>query len=389
MPDQTSNRLKKHTNEILNLWEQRTWEEVKAAKNQKSLALRDSLPEYLLKLAEALSGTIDRTAARNRMDKIELTRLGKKHGMERANSMHYTIDQLIMEYHILRQVICDVMDKDQILTPTELEVIVCSIEQAVSDAATEFSENMEVFAKKAALEDELRETVRSRDEFLSIVSHELKTPLTSLKLEAEMLLKYTDDGVKKIKKNRDFANHVNNQISRLSHLIDYIVDFGRIRAGNYRFEFEKVNINDVISEVIEKSDNIFQAFKLAPPEFICHGDAMVQIDKVKIEQVINNILTNAIKYGRGRPISIEVFVQNNEVEIIVRDQGMGIDPTSLDRIFKRFERAISPNEVTGLGLGLYITKEILSAHEGRIWVESQLGRGSDFHFTLPTADMNH
>lgn len=140
MPDQTSHRLIKNIPEILNRWEKRAYLEVKASNHQEKLALRDSLPEYLNKLAQALSDTRIRTDRSRLQDQIETTNIGRKHGQDRALSYNYTIDQLIMEYHILRQVICEVMDHEKGLSSLERELITSSIEQAVNDAATEFSD---------------------------------------------------------------------------------------------------------------------------------------------------------------------------------------------------------------------------------------------------------
>ncbi|MBA2404571.1 MAG: sensor histidine kinase [Bdellovibrionales bacterium] len=100
-------------------------------------------------------------------------------------------------------------------------------------------------------------------------------------------------------------------------------------------------------------------------------------------KVLRSLFTNSIKYGQGKPVSVEVKVKFSEVEIVITDHGIGIAPENINRIFTKFERAISHNEVCGLGLGLYIAKEIITAHGGRIWVESKLGEGSAFHFSIP------
>ena len=126
----------------MNIWEKRANIEIKAAHHQDKFALRDALPEYLSQLVNALSYTTDRTAARKRHDKEESTRISKEHGKDRAGSFNYTINQLIQEYQILREVICDVLEDAVPLSYIEREVIVCSIEQAVNDAATKFSDTI-------------------------------------------------------------------------------------------------------------------------------------------------------------------------------------------------------------------------------------------------------
>src|SRR5688500_9140836 len=124
MSNITSERLRKNIDKILSIWEERVNKEVAAAHHQETVALRDSLPEYLNQLSDALSNTIDRTTARKRLDKMDSSRTGKRHGEDRAGSRHYTIDQLITEYHILRQVLCDVMEEEAPLTEVEREIIV-------------------------------------------------------------------------------------------------------------------------------------------------------------------------------------------------------------------------------------------------------------------------
>jgi len=142
MPITTSDRLKRNIPEIMNIWEKRANIEIKAAHHQDKFSLRDALPDYLSQLAKALSNTTDRTSARKKYEKEETTRISEEHGKDRAGSFNYTINQLIQEYHILRQIICDVLEDEAPLSYIEREVIVCSIEQAVNDAATKFSDTL-------------------------------------------------------------------------------------------------------------------------------------------------------------------------------------------------------------------------------------------------------
>jgi hypothetical protein len=153
MLNQVSERLKKNIPEILNRWEKRAYLEVKASNLQETLALRDSLPEYLYTLAHALSDTRDLTEQSRLKEKIETTRIARMHAQARAVSFNYTIDQLIMEYHILRQVIFEVMDREKELTLAQRELITCSIEQAVNNAATEFSDIVKEATLMAYQED--------------------------------------------------------------------------------------------------------------------------------------------------------------------------------------------------------------------------------------------
>ena len=173
MPNKTAERLQRNIDKILGVWEKRVNEEVPASHHQETVALRDSLPEYLSQLVDALSTTIDRTTARKRKDKVDSSRIGKKHGEDRAGSRNYTMDQLITEYHILRQVLCDVMEEEAPLSVLEREVIVCSIEQAVNDAASEYSEVMK----------------KVKERISNTLAHDLRNPLTSTKISAALVLR--------------------------------------------------------------------------------------------------------------------------------------------------------------------------------------------------------
>ncbi|MBC7539662.1 MAG: HAMP domain-containing histidine kinase [Bacteriovorax sp.] len=385
MPNQASDRIKRLSKKIIQAWEDRALKEVDASIHKTSLALSTSLPEFLENVAEALSTTINRTETKVRWDRDENTRINTNHGKEQAESVDYTMDQLIFEYHILRQVIFDIMEEEAPLSTVEREVIICFVEQAVNDAATQFCKSVNALKLKYAKEEDLLASIRTRDEFLTVISHELKTPLTSLLLKAQMILKHKKnvDDDHQIKKIYEFVGHVNVKVKRLSLLIEDILDFGRVRTGRYMPHMSKINICDIIDEVIDSLDLVFQAFKVSPPEFSWHEDSIVSIDKNGFEKVFRSLFTNAIKYGQGRPVSIDVKVNNSVVEIIIIDHGVGIKLENIERIFTKFERAVSSNEVSGLGLGLYIAREIITAHGGDLWVESKLGEGSAFHFSIP------
>ena len=385
MPNQASDRIKRLKTEIIQAWEARALKEVAATVHKTALALQNSLPEFLENVAEALSTTIDRTETKVKWDLDENTRINKRHGSERAKSINYTMDQLIFEYHILRQVIFDVMEQEAPLSPIEREVIICSVEQAVNDAATQFCKSVSDVTLKYAREEDLLNSVRTRDEFLTVVSHELKTPLTPLLLQAQMILKNrkTEHDEKQVKRAYEFIAHVNIQVKRLSRLIEDVLNFGRVRTGSYKPEMSRINIGEVINEVIDSLELVYHAFRVGPPEFFSREDSIVCIDREGFSTVFRSLFTNAIKYGQGKPVSIQVDVKDAEVEVIVTDHGVGIEPKYVELIFTKFERAISSSEVSGLGLGLYIAKEIVVAHGGRIWVESKLGEGSAFHFSIP------
>jgi signal transduction histidine kinase len=383
MNNSTAVRLKEKIPHIMKAWENRAKNEILAALHMRSLALRDSLPEYLMGLVEALDKNIDRTTARKRHYSEEGSRIGKIHGGDRAKDSNYTIDQLIFEYHILRQVIFDELEEEENVGSVEREVIICSIEQAVNDAATHFS-----FYKEEAIK--LAEALKVRDEFLSIASHELKTPISSLKLQLEMVFKNivqnksgsTDKEVLK----KAFENSI-RQVNKLTKLVEDVLDVSSIHLGRLKISRESgVNLSSLIQEVATQTKELGVSsigstisinFLLPPTPIIG------TLDSSRIGQVITNLVSNAIKYG-GNKISIELKkISENEVEISVEDNGRGISVKDQERIFHEFERVGSNVNKAGLGLGLYISNQIILAHSGSIKVESSAGIGSKFIIRLP------
>jgi NO-binding membrane sensor protein with MHYT domain/nitrogen-specific signal transduction histidine kinase len=201
---------------------------------------------------------------------------------------------------------------------------------------------------------ELEEAVRSRDEFLSIASHELKTPLTALKLRSQMRLLALHSGQLATFSTEKFLKIFEDdarQIDRLVRLVEDMLDIARIRTGRFT-----VNIRGR-----------------------CEG----HWDRFRMEQVFINLLMNAVKYGGGSAIAVDLVESGEEVHLTVRDEGMGIAPENLERIFMRFERAPSSKDISGLGLGLYIARQIVAMHGGEIQVQSQVGQGSTFTVILP------
>ena len=231
----------------------------------------------------------------------------------------------------------------------------------------------------------LEQAVAVRDEFMSIASHELKTPLTSLALQAQLRLRnlkkgdpacFTPDRLAKMFDTDE------KQVARITHLIDDMLDISRISSGKLSLNLEQFDLGNAVMELMEQSS---EQFRLAG----CKVDTEIEEfifgewDRVRIEQVVTNLLTNAMRYGSGKSISVGVKSFQNRACISVKDHGRGIDPEHQERIFQRFERVITQNGASGLGLGLYIARQILEAHHGTIQVKSELGRGSTFVVDLP------
>lgn len=236
---------------------------------------------------------------------------------------------------------------------------------------------------------ELKAALESRDEFISIASHELKTPLTAIKLHTQMVkrnkTKVSDEKVLD-KMSMDHLNHTEILSQRLERLVDDMLDISRIRTGRLTIFKELVDVNSIVREAIDRLQDQFKAIPESTP-VVNYGLLTTGIwDRHRIDQVITNLLTNAIKYGEGKRIIVTTSSTPTTVTITVQDHGIGISPEYHEKIFQRFERAsISAKGISGLGLGLYITQQIVHLHGGKIRVESELGKGSTFIVELPKA----
>lgn len=230
---------------------------------------------------------------------------------------------------------------------------------------------------------EAQDAIRARDTFLSVASHELNTPLTSLTLNVQALrrdLESRTSGAPESLSTKVVA--VQRQLSRLSSLVRELLDVSRITAGRLRLEREDLDLAGLAREMVPRfSEDLARAgceLRLDAP-----GPARGYWDRLRLEQVLQNLLSNAIKYGRGRPIEVRVGADAERAWLVVRDQGMGIPLEGQARLFQRFERLASERHYGGLGLGLWIVKQIVDALEGRIQVESAPGQGSTFTVELP------
>jgi two-component system OmpR family sensor kinase len=232
-------------------------------------------------------------------------------------------------------------------------------------------------------EKKLQESVRSRDEFISMASHEFKTPLTSLKLQTQFFKKTLEKEKSNLVEKQQVitvTDKLDKHIGRLEKLVGNMLDISRFRSGKLSMNRESFVFSDLIKDVVNRMQEQFKTI----PELKLSGDTLGSWDKQRIEQVIINLLSNAIKYGKEGAIHIELIGSRDSVELRVKDFGIGVSEENQEKIFDRFDRgSMESNEIGGLGLGLYISKEIVTTHKGSIWVESRLGEGSTFCVKLP------
>ncbi|VXD04438.1 His Kinase A (Phospho-acceptor) domain-containing protein [Pseudomonas sp. 8Z] len=246
--------------------------------------------------------------------------------------------------------------------------------------------------EQESLLDELRETqaelqkaVQMRDTFMSIASHELRTPLNGLILDVQLRRMRLEQGREDAftpDKLREMISRDERQIRSLSRLIDDMLDVSRIRTGKLSVLPQPGDLSVLARNVMENLSTQF-ASSGNHIELEVDGPAPVLMDEFRIEQVLANLLTNALRYGEGKPVSVRVKVGDEFVRAEVRDQGLGICAEDQQRVFEQFERVSGANAPQGLGLGLFISEQIVQAHGGRIELTSRLGEGSCFSVVLP------
>jgi signal transduction histidine kinase len=218
--------------------------------------------------------------------------------------------------------------------------------------------------------------LRAREEFLSVAAHEIRGPLTSIHLAAQKLAQGSAASSKHL------LDLIVREDRRLGRFVEELLDLGRIQTGQLRFEMEQVNLAHVVHDVVAR---------LAPEISASGSRISVDVDEAtvgewdrfRIEQVVNNLIANAIKFGQGKPIEVDLRQEGDDAVFSVRDHGVGIDPEMHERIFKPFERQASIRNYGGLGLGLYIVRTIVEGLGGMVSVASIPNEGAEFTVRLP------
>ncbi|WP_242344863.1 sensor histidine kinase [Anaeromyxobacter terrae] len=255
----------------------------------------------------------------------------------------------------------------------------------VRDAAgrpSYFISAAEPIDRRKAVEDELRDAVRARDEFLHVASHELRTPLTSLRLQLEGLQIGAARGAASPERIAAKAGAALRQQARLARLVDELLDVSRLDRGELRIAPREADLAAAVRAAAERLEDaasrVGSTLRLDLPEAL-----PARIDPDEIERAVGHVLANALKYGAGKPVDVGLVRRGEAGLVVVRDRGIGVDPSVRERIFERFERAVSPRNYGGLGLGLFVARRVIEAHGGRIAVEDAPGEGATFRIELP------
>jgi PAS domain S-box-containing protein len=231
----------------------------------------------------------------------------------------------------------------------------------------------------------LENALKARSTLMGICGHELRTPLTSLKLQTQTIQRRIargDTSVFEPQRVSRLMEFYDSQVDRLVRLIDEMLDMTRIETGKLQLRLEEIDLSLLLQDVLDRQSDGFIAAGCSVSSKIEKG-VHALADRFRIEQVLVNLMTNASKYGKGQAVEISLARSGEHLHLSVRDHGIGIADEHQERIFHPFERAVSAIEISGLGLGLYISKEIVEAHGGKIILKSSPGQGANFTLVLP------
>lgn len=237
--------------------------------------------------------------------------------------------------------------------------------------------------ERSRLFDISERAVKARDNMISISAHELITPVSGIKLKLQVLRKKLEKGQEVSKEDLlKLTIQTDNNLNRLSKLVNDMLDISRINHGKLTLQSELINLSQVLTQMIDgielqtKTAKCTLTYSIEPDIYI-YGDAY------RFEQIVTNLISNSCRYASGKPVHLSLKKDESQVKLTVEDQGIGIKKEDQRRIFERFERATTLNENTGLGLGLFIVKQIVDAHHGRISLDSDHQKGAKFKISLP------
>ena len=273
---------------------------------------------------------------------------------------------------------------DYITKPVEMNILLLKVKTfyRIYEQSRRLNEMQQTLLEEIEIR---KDAERKKDEFISVASHELKTPLTSIKGYLQLLERSIDKGDGVVVKKQ--LNKVQHQVEKLNTLVADLLDISKIENGELKFNKKEFSIDELL-------DNLIETLQQTNPDFTITKSASVGInifaDEMRVEQVIVNFVTNAIKYSPGtNEIEAIVKICDDRIYIAIRDHGIGVPPEHLKNVFDKFYRAEETSlRFQGLGIGLYISRQIIERHGGEIGVKSVSGEGSEFYFYLPIHSLN-
>jgi signal transduction histidine kinase len=362
--------LKKLKERIITLWIERALEEIPAALDKDIRTIRDEIPDFVNELVKTLS------PANPKQDATEKNRLANLHGQQRAGLTQYSLQQVLKEYSLLRQILEKELQAEQPLTENERHIINLSIDSAIQIAGHEFAQAEQAKIKLALAHAE--QSNRDLEHFAAIAAHDLKSPLTSI-------IGYTDLIERELKRRSllEFDKNltfIKSAAKRMTDLIDGVLSYASL--GSSSQEFTIVSCKDVVNAAV-------QNLKVQ----ITETGGSVGFDDLPevrgnlplLTQVFQNLFSNALKFRGSRPplLHVKVETEKDFWRFCVTDNGIGFDPKQKESIFILYKRLSETSQKPGAGIGLATCRRVAELHGGKVWAESEPGKGSTFFFTLP------
>lgn len=270
-----------------------------------------------------------------------------------------------------------------VLNPDERKPMAVLVMQDITPRKQAEQERVELLSLERAARKEAEHAARVRDVFLSVASHELRTPLSTLRLQLDGLNRLVAAPAAVSRERVAARLHVlDRQMVRLEALVQELLDVSRIGSDRMRFDLEPVDLAQVTQDVVARYAEVAAAAN-SRLTLVAPAPVVGQWDRGRLDQVVANLLSNALKYGAGKSVEVRVEGDAERGRLLVRDHGLGIAPAEQHRIFQRFERIVSDRQYGGLGLGLWIVQHIVARLGGTVTVESALGAGALFTVELP------
>ncbi len=363
--------------QIIETWQKRCRDEVPAAKHVPRLSLVNSLPGFLDQMAKTLS-TPESAAQADANAEVAC-----EHGEERAKLGNYTLDEVIREYQLLREVIVRRLEEERPLATVTQEILHAFIDRGIRKAAARYSElgRKELSLSNTQLRGAMSNLVKTNlelEQFAYIASHDLQEPLRQISTYLELLSKR--HGEKLDQEARGFIQIGIDSARRMKALVEDLLTFSR--TGREDLNYEPTDCSLLVDKTIADLQPLLQASHAK----ISHDSLpTINASGALISQVFQNLITNAVKFRGAEEPTVHISSREKETEweFSVKDNGIGIGKKYADRVFLIYQRLHGPEQYPGTGIGLAICKKIIDRYEGRIWVESEAGKGSSFFFTIP------
>ncbi|MES2857202.1 MAG: ATP-binding protein [Bdellovibrionota bacterium] len=367
-----SETLQRNKEEILLEWERIVCTRIPAADKEERAVLRDHLPEFIDELVRALNPGFEKTIACTDSDVCE------RHGVQRADQTKFEIHHILSEYCILQSVIFEALRREVELSDHEVDVVVQSVNQAMREAVQAYAEQTGIVQE--TLNSELRRSNAELSRFAGIAAHDLKAPINTISQFLELI---KDD----LKDRRyldidEYVGFVSTASSRIRTLIDNLLIYARV-GGTQESNFEIVDLNEIAENV---KTTLKATIDSTEAEFSWKSLPTVTGVRFELEQLVQNLVSNSLKFRKADErtfVRITCEQDESAYQLKVTDNGIGIDRKDAEQIFKPFQRTEASTQFEGTGLGLAIVQRVVDHHGGKIWLESEIGKGCVFHISIP------